>query len=218
MLQHGHKILFLVFSFVFVSLSSIAQQRTERDTILLGAVVENGDTVAMVYLPEVDIIDKISPNWVKRQNEYNRLRYNVFKVYPYAVIAAGVFKDAEKDLAQLSDKRARKEYIKSKEREMKSKFKGDLESMTITQGQILVKLINRQTGQNCYHILKEMKGGFNAFLYQSLALLFSNSLKKEYDPNGEDYEMEKIVRELEASNYYKYYYARQQAMMQSKKN
>lgn len=218
MLQHGHKILYIIFSCFLSVHASFAQQRTETDTILLGAVVENGDTLAMIYLPEVDIIDKISPNWVKRQNDYNRLRYNIFKVYPYAAIAAGVFKDAEQDLAKLTDRRSRKDYIKSKEREMKSKFKGDLESMTITQGQILVKLINRQTGHNCYNILKEMKGGFNAFLYQSLALLFSNSLKKEYDPNGEDYEMEKIVRELEASNYYKYYYARQQAMMQSKKN
>jgi len=208
--------LVLIFLF-FGQGSGWAQQKTATDTVLLGAVVENGDTIAMIFLPDAEVKDKLPVRWVKRQNEMNRLRYNIYKVYPYAVIAAGILKDADVVLASLPDRRSRKEFIKSKERELKAKFKNDLENLTITQGQVLVKLINRQTGKNCYSILREMKGGFNAVIYQSIALLFSNNLKKEYDPAGRDQEMEAIVRELESSNYYRYYYMRQQ-QLQTRRN
>jgi hypothetical protein len=102
--------------------------------------------------------------------------------------------------------------MKQIENELKAKFKGQLEDMTISQGQVLVKLINRQTGRNCYSIIKEVKGGFNAVVYQSLALLFNNSLKREYDPAGHDRDMEAIVKELEAANYYRYEYYKQKQL------
>jgi hypothetical protein len=186
-------------------------QRTGNDTILLGAVVENGDTLAMVFLDDFEVKDRLPQKWVRRMAQYNRLRYNVYKTYPYAVIAAGVLKDVDANVAMIQDKKAKREYMKSIERELKSKFKGQLEDMTISQGQVLVKLIDRQTGRSCYNILKEVKGGFNAVIYQSIALIFSNNLKKEYDPTGNDQDIEQIVQELETTNYYKYQYYRQQA-------
>ncbi|RYY10955.1 MAG: DUF4294 domain-containing protein [Chitinophagaceae bacterium] len=209
-------ILFLMFCLMCGSYA-IAQQRNSADTILMGAVIENGDTLGMVYLEDFLLRDRLPAKWVKRQAENNRLKYNIYKVYPYAVIAAGVLKDADKILASLPTKKARKEYIKSMERELKSKFKNDLENLSMTQGQVLVKLINRQTGRNCFSILREVKGGFNAVVYQSVALLFNNNLKREYDPEGRDQDMEKIVRELEATNYYRYYYSRQQ-QLQTRRN
>lgn len=190
--------------------TSFAQERTERDTILLGVVHENGMSYPMVFLDEVIVKDKLPKKWVKRQQEYNRLKYNVYKVYPYAVIAAGVMKDVHEHLETLPDKKARKAYMKLVEADLKKKFKSDLENLTISQGQVLVKLINRQTGKNCFSIIQEVKGGFNAVVYQSVALLFSNNLRKEYDPEGRDKDIEAIVQELEATNYYRYYYYRQQ--------
>lgn len=205
----------LIFCYAFFLLSvaigshASAQQKTATDTILLGAVVENGDTIGMVYMDDVEVLDRLPARYVKQQQEFNRLRYNVFKVYPYAVMAAGILKDADVELERLPNKRARKDYIKAKERELKGKFKGELENLSVTQGQILVKLINRQTGKNCYSILREMKGGFNAVIYQSVALLFSNNLKREYEPEGRDRDMEAIVKEIEAYNYYRYQQAQQ---------
>jgi len=79
-----------------------------------------------------------------------------------------------------------------------------LSDFTISEGQILVKLIARQTGRPCFHIIKELKGGFSAVVFQSIGLLFNNNLKKEYDPTGRDSEIESIVQELEAGNYYRY--------------
>jgi hypothetical protein len=202
---------------LLLSFRSTAQQKSSTDTILLGAVIENGDTIANVFLDDFELLDRLPKKWARRQAQYNRLRYNVYKTYPYAVIAAGVLKDVNEKLAMIPEEKAKKAYMKSIERELKAKFKGDLENLTISQGQVLVKLINRQTGRNCYSIIKEVKGGFNAVVYQSVALLFSNNLKKAYDPEGDDRDIESVVRELEAANYYRYQYYKQQ-QMQTRRN
>lgn len=193
-------------------------QPSGNDTILLGAIILEADTFPMVYLPEVIKYDKLPRKFARKQEKYDRLRYNIHRVYPYAIIAAEVLKDIDTNLLRLhEDKKERKAYLKSLEKELNSKFKGELENLTITQGQILVKLINRQTGKNCYSIVRELKGGFSAVIWQSVALLFSNNLKREYDPNGRDKEMEEIVADLEANYYYKYKYQRQQALLRTQK-
>lgn len=190
------------------SVYGYAQQQT--DSIMLGGIIVGQDTLPMVFLPDHYVKDRLPQKWVKKVQTYNRLKYNVYKVYPYAVIAAEVLRDYDAKMEQLPDKKSRKEYKKKAEQELKKRFKGELTDMTISQGQVLVKLINRQTGRDCYSILKEVKGGFNAVVYQSVAVLFSNSLKRDYDPTGDDQDMEAIVRELEATNYYRYQYQRQQ--------
>jgi hypothetical protein len=188
-----------------------AQGPGTRDSILVGAVVENGDTLAMVYLPEVEKLDRLPRRLARQRREWDRLRYNVYKVYPYAVTAAEVLKDVDANLARLDgDRSARKAYLKGIERELNRRFKGELTNLTISQGQVLVKLINRQTGKPCFHIIKELNGGFSAVVWQSVALLFSNNLKREYDPYDRDQDIEKIVRELETEQYYRY-----QARMQA---
>ncbi|PZF74778.1 DUF4294 domain-containing protein [Taibaiella soli] len=176
-----------------------------NDTIRVGGVVTaEGDTLAMVFLPEFTKTDRMPRHLARRRAEWDRLHYNVYKVYPYAVIAAEVLKDVDVKLAALPDKAARKEYLKSVEKELNKRFKGELEDLTITQGQILVKLIDRQTGKNCFSIIKELKGGFSAVIWQSVALLFSNNLKREYDPYDRDKDIEAVVQEIEHRGYYKH--------------
>lgn len=187
-----------------------AQEKSANDTIRLGGTLENGMLIPSAFIDEFELIGELPAKWAKRQAEYDRLKRNVYKVYPYAVIAAGVLKDTYDKADRIEDKRARKRYIKSVEEDLKKRFKGDLENLSISQGQVLVKLINRQAGRNCFSIIKEVKGGFNAVIYQSVALLFNNSLRKEYDPTGDDKDIEAIVQEMEATNYYHYYYNKQQ--------
>ena len=189
-----------------MSLSVYSQERySKSDTLLMGAVVEGTDTIPMVYLPEVEKLDRLPRRLVRQRMEWNRLRANVYKVYPYAVIAGELLKDVDANLAKFGDdKRARKAYLHNLEKELNKRFKGELTDFTITQGQILVKLISRQTGRPCFHIIKEFKGGFNALVFQSIALLFNNNLKREYDPIERDKDIESIVRELETANYYRY--------------
>lgn len=190
-----------------------------NDTLLLGGIIVGADTFAMAYLQDVIVVDKLPRRFARQRAKYDRLRHNVYKVYPYAIIAADVLKDVGKNLEKYKDdKKKRKEYMKSVEKELNKRFKGELENLTITQGQLLVKLINRQTGENCYDLIKELKGGFSAVIWQSIALLFSNNLKREYDPYDRDKEIEVIVAELEANAYYQFRYQRQQVLMQGRRN
>ncbi len=175
------------------------------DTIRLGGIIIGKDTLPVVFLDEVEVHDKLPRYWARRREQITRLRYNIARVYPYAVTAAEVLKDVDFNLDRFGDnKSARKAYLKNIEHELNKRWKGELQNLTITQGQILVKLINRQTGKNCFSIIKEMKGGFTATVYQGVALLFSNNLKRPYDPQGDDAEIESIVRDIETSNYYRY--------------
>ena len=166
----------------------------------------------------VKISKRQARKWARKRARYNRLKNNVYKVYPYAVVAADVVKDVDSMLLAIGDdKNRRKEYLKSVELELRSRFKGELEDMTVTQGHILVKLIDRQTGKSCYNIIKELKGGFSAVVIQSVAVIFTHNLKRQYEPTGADKEMEKIVLELEENNKYKYEYRLQQARLNPKK-
>lgn len=185
------------------------------NSILLSAVITaEGDTLPAFLLDEVEKIDKMPRHIAKQRAQYNRLRYNVYKVYPYAIIAADILKDVDVNLAKMHDKKQRKAYLKTIEDQLKKRFKGELENLTITQGQILVKLINRQTGKNCFGIIQELKGGFSAVVWQSVAVLFSNNLKRQYDPYDKDKDIELIVLELEARNYYKYQLQQQKQQLQ----
>ena len=186
-----------------VSLAQIPH--AANDTIRLGGIIIGNDTLPVVFLDEVEVHDMLPKYWAKKREQITRLRYNITKVYPYAVTAAEVLKDVDVNLDRFGDdKSARKAYLKSIERELNKRWKGELQDLSITQGQLLVKLIDRQTGKNCFSIIREMKGGFTATIWQGVALLFSNNLKREYDGNGDDREIEGIVRDLETSNYYRY--------------
>jgi hypothetical protein len=207
------RIAILLLSLAF-SIPEAKAQQGANDTILLGGIVVDKDTFAMVYLPDFEEVAKLPRYLARKRDQYNRLKYNVYKVYPYAVTAADVLKDVDVTLAKYEDDRhKRKEYLKSLERELNKRFKGELENLTITQGQILVRLIDRQTGKNCYSIIKELKGGFSAVVWQSLGLLFGNNLRREYDPYDRDKDIEAIVSELEANYYYRYKYQRQNVLM-----
>lgn len=178
------------------------------------SIVVGIDTFPMVYLNEVVCYENLTPaqrrrlNRIARRQErrqnrdeaaYARLRYNVYKVYPYANIAAYLLKGVDEKLAQIPDKEARKKYIKTVDKELNKRFKGELEEFTISQGVVLVKLINRQTGRSCYDIIQELKGGFNATVWQGVALVFGNNLRKPYDPQDKDKDIEQIVLEIEAA-------------------
>lgn len=185
---------------------------------MLSAIVVDGDTLPHILLDEVEKIAKLPKHLARQRAGFIKLRHNVRKVYPYAVVAADVLKDVDVYLARIGDdKKARKTYLKTVEKELNKRFKGELENLTISQGQVLVKLINRQTGKPVFHILKEMKGGFSATVWQSLALLFKNNLKREYDPAGDDRDIEKYTRELESELWYKYQQSRQSSAAQTRR-
>lgn len=198
------------FLFLAAALCTNAMQAQQgvNDTILLGAVKVGNDVYGMIFIDEVEITGQHTDP--KRRDELRRLRYNVYKVYPYAVTAAFVLNKVDKEMAVRNKKKDRKQYLKQVEKEMNAKFKEELKNLSMTQGQILVKLINRQTGRDCYSVIKEIKGGLNARIYQTAAFFFDNNLKAQYDPYGKDKDIEMIVQEIETKNYYQYQYLMQQ--------
>ncbi|MES2701625.1 MAG: DUF4294 domain-containing protein [Bacteroidota bacterium] len=190
--------------------TALAQQGA-NDTIRLGVITESGKDYPMIFLP--DFVRAAPLMNVADRIKRDRLRNNIYKVYPYAMTAAAIFKDVNDNLDKYDARRDRKKYLKAIDKKLDHAFKEPLKNMSVDQGHVLIKLINRQTGQNCYTIIKELKGGFSAMVWQSVGVFFNNNLKKEYDPTGDDKEIEMLVREMEASTVYRYQLYQQQELM-----
>jgi hypothetical protein len=161
-----------------------------NDTLITGAAIFEGDTIEAKVLAGVYVY-----SYMNSKAKWTRLRNAVYVTYPYAKRAAYILNDvnahiAGKDAAYVT------KYINSREKELKKEFADPITNLSVYQGKVLMKLINRETGNNCYNILKEFKGGFTARFWQTVAFFFGSSLKQPYDPNGEDAEIEKIVKEV----------------------
>ncbi|HWK07209.1 MAG TPA: DUF4294 domain-containing protein [Puia sp.] len=167
------------------------------DTILVPAKVYNGELLSAHTMEWTWVTKPMPPGMRKKYEEWTRLRNAVYVTYPYARKAGIILNEMNAKLALLTSEEERKAYIKSREKDLKKEFTTPLENMSIYQGRVLMKLINRQTGNNCYDIIKEYKGGFTARFYQTVAFFFSSNLKQPYDPKGDDQVIETIVQEVE---------------------
>jgi hypothetical protein len=129
---------------------------------------------------------------------YERLVYNVKKVYPYALIVRDKFKDVNATLEKLPDDKERRKYIREVEKQVFHDYEGDMREMTITQGRILIRLIDRETSITSYELIKEYKGKISASFWQGIARLFGTNLKESYDPYGDDFLIENIISEIDS--------------------
>lgn len=178
----------------FCVTTSLAQNQQ-----LLRSIVRQGDTIPSVWLDEVIVIGKTHrSNWYKRQNRRNaRLEYNVRKVYPFALIAAAKVNEIEQKLSRVKKEAERKKIIKEEYAQLMKTFKAPLMKLSINQGKILIRLIYRETNHTSFAHIREYRGSVNAYFWQSIALLFGNNLKADYDPYGEDAEIEEIVQRIQ---------------------
>ncbi|WP_299289461.1 DUF4294 domain-containing protein [uncultured Mucilaginibacter sp.] len=173
----------------------------KNDSIKVAVTELNGEFVPWVLLPDANIRDMRVFKTPEDRAAYNRLRYNVFKVLPYAQFAGQRYRKLQRDLATTGDKRQQKEMIKACEKEIKDLFNKQIKNLTIAQGEILIKLVQRETGNTSYELLKQLKGGLNAFMLQSVARVFGHDLKEEYNAD-EDKDIEAILRSAGYSSYY----------------
>ncbi len=189
------------FYIVFVSLLLLpgvsSAQQGVNDTLVTGAVVYMGDTIEAKTLPYVSLFNRLTDAQRRARAEWTRLRNAIYVTFPYAKRAGLVMNDVNAHLVGVTDKDKRKKYINSREKELKREFADPLTNLSIYQGKVLMKLINRETGNNCYEIIKDYKGGFLARFYQTVAFFFGTNLKQPYDKTGDEAEMEKIVQEVE---------------------
>ncbi len=166
------------------------------DVIVAKAKVVDGDTIPMMDLPVVRIKGFIIYRTPADQRRFDRLVRNVKKVYPYARLAGIKLQEYDKMMAGLSEKEQKKLYKKAED-ELKAEFGEELKGLTFTQGRILLKLVDRETGTPTYHIVKELRGSFVAFFWQNLSRIFGYNLKEKYDPEGKDRDIETIVQMIE---------------------
>lgn len=200
----------LVFTFLLLMSFSLLQAQDTtgnkwgpNDTIVVQAITINGIVYPYSELPEVTISKLPYKEMVKQMQAYNRLRNAVFVTYPYARQAGLIINDVNANLLTVTDKSERKKYIKSREKDLKKRFTEPLSNLSVYQGKVLMKLINRQTGNNCYEIIKEYRGGLQARLYQTVAFFVGSSLKQPYDYQNDatDRQIETIVREIDGAWY-----------------
>ncbi len=194
MMKHRMQLLFL-----FVIACSTYCSAQSDNNIFHGKMLD-GDTVAIIYLPEVAIVGQRTWKNQRELNRYTRLQRDVRKVYPYAQRAGIILQELDKELGLIEKGKDRRKYVDELELKLKDQFEGDLRNMTVRQGKILIKLIDRQTERTAYNVVKEMKGGVSAFFWQGIARIFGSSLKYEYDVQ-EERDIENIIRKIEDGYY-----------------
>ncbi len=164
---------------------------------LIRNVTRGGETLPEVEMDEVSVSARRTLRSRFEAWRYDRLAHNVRRVYPYSQIVKYTLESVNSDLEELPDDRARRRYLRQVERDVFSKYEDDLRSLTITQGRILIKLIHRETMNSSYELIREYRSGVTALFWQGIARIFGSNLKAEYDPEGEDADIERIIREIE---------------------
>lgn len=202
-----HKLLILIITFLsFQTYSQTENSQAEstdkpKTLYKIWGEVINGDTIPSVRLPVVWVYAEYSYKSRKQYEAWTRTKYNVKKVYPYAILAAAKLKEYNLVLEKLPTENLRKAYLKMIEKNLKAEFEEPLKDLTMTQGKILLKLIDRETGNTSYDLVKDLRGSFQAFMWQSLARLFGSNMKSEYDPNGDDIMIERAIKLVEAGQF-----------------
>ena len=155
------------------------------------------DSILQVALPEI-IVYPQPKDWPRRAlHQYTVLEMRVLKVYPIAKLAAIKLKEYNSVYTTFKNERERKDYIKKIKKDLFNEYESQIRSMSISQGLILIKLIDRETGHSSYEIIKEFKGGFSAFFWQGVARIFGHNLKSQYDAANEDRMIEYIVWQID---------------------
>ena len=169
-----------------------------NDTIKVATVYYENEWIPYSQMQMVYVTNGSYDKMAKILDEYNRLRNAVYVTYPYARTAGFVINDVNMHMEGMS-KGDKKKYIKSREKDLKKEFTDPLSNLSVYQGKVLMKLINRQTNNNCYDIVREYRGGFNARMYQTVAFFFGSSLKQDYDiaHDKTDRQIENIVKEID---------------------
>lgn len=187
---------------LFILLFSQAVKAQERDSSkLVMGIIQGNDTIITVRVKEIWVFPERKFSNKREQRYYSRYVAKVKKVYPLAVEARILLKKYEPEYYSLTSQRDRRKLMKNLEQELLDKHKEELKKWSISDGKILLKLINRETDRTAYTLIKDFRGDVSAVFWQGIARLFKNNLKDEYSPEDEDKYLEEIVRKIESGYY-----------------
>jgi len=200
MLKSTYILLVLLFSTICLS-SQVKEE--PLDSITEKMIIISGDSLiqSSISLEEAYVFGKLKFSSYDEKLRYYILRRKTQKVYPYAKLAAERLVELNDSLKSVKNKRKRKRYTRKVQKYIEEEFSEELKKLTRTEGQILVKLIYRQTGTTAFDLVKELRNGWRAFWYNTTAKLFKISIKEEFHPDNvqEDYLIEDILQRAFAS-------------------
>ena len=189
---------YLLYFFVLFTLTVQSQESVPQDSTEVEWIIVEGDSIpkTAIDLDEVLLLQKLKFDSKEDRIRYLILKRKTIKVYPYAKLAAERLQTLNERLGKLERKRDRNAYAKIIQKYIEEEFSAELKKLTKTEGQILVKLIYRQTGETTFDLVKNLRNGWRAFWYNNTAQLFNISLKKEYKPleEKEDFLIEDILQ------------------------
>ena len=178
---------------LLVLLLSNSYAQTEQDNIVLPQEIIDGDTIHEIILEPINVTADRLEKVVLEEWQMRYLR----KVYPYALRTARLTKKINDDLQLIKTKREKKRYLDECEKVMRTSFEETLKNLTHKQGQYLIILINRETGQTVYDLLKEYRSGWKAFWWNFGGKFFQLNMKEKYDPAGEHHQVENYIKRLQ---------------------
>ncbi|HQQ93381.1 MAG TPA: DUF4294 domain-containing protein [Bacteroidia bacterium] len=194
----------LITAFFSISTGLLAQDlryditQSPPKGLRLRAEILNQDTLPVVDLGCVDVCARPLFSSRRQYEIWTRLKYNVKVVYPYAILASAKLKEYDKVLEHLQDKNLKKAFTRQCELDLRAQFEKELRALTVNQGRLLMKLIDRETGKTTFQIVKEMRGGFKAGMCQAIALVFGHNMKVEFGKESEDLMVEKAIKAVES--------------------
>ncbi|MBT3794017.1 MAG: DUF4294 domain-containing protein [Flavobacteriaceae bacterium] len=183
-----------VYLFLFLCFFSYSQENKYLDVLIM----IKGDSIPSesINLKEITVFPSIEFKNIEDKIKYYIIKRKTLKVYPYAILASKRLTELNKRLPLIKNRARKKKYTKIVERYIEKEFSDELKKLTRTEGQILIKLVHRETGETVYRLIKKLRNGFRAFSYSSLAKLFNISLKEAYDPINivEDVMIEDVIK------------------------
>jgi len=180
-----------------IAIQSNAQENKSAGGYLVPVCIYKGDTIPSITLPDVYIFKPLKFRNDKERKEYYRLVYNVKKTFPISQEINRTIIETYEYLQTLPNEKIRQKHIKRVEKGLKEQYTARMKKLSFAQGKLLIKLVDRQSNQTSYELVKAFMGPFKAGLYQTFAGLFGASLKKQYDPEGEDRMIERIVLQVQ---------------------
>ena len=186
----------------------ITKPQEQQSQGLMEFIVEGNDTIYIDEIRAAKVFARIPKMKGREWRQYYRLVHNFSKAYPYALVAKKLVNEADSTIAADKLKGVKREkYINTVQKELFSVFESQMRSLTVSQGALIMKLIDREVGKSSYSIIKGYKSGITAGFWQGIAKVFGSDLKKPYDPEGEDEAVEELVILWERGDFPAFYWS-----------
>lgn len=189
-----------------VTIEQVRPLEEKRD--FLPFIVEGTDTIYYDEITASKVYSRLPKQKGKEWRKYYRLVHNFSKAYPYAIVARKLVEEADSTITADNLKGVKRDrYVNEVQKELFEVFEGQMRKLTVSQGALIMKLVDREVGKSSYNIIKGYKSGITAGFWQGIAKLFGSDLKKPYDPEGEDALTEELVHMWEAGDFQAFYFS-----------